>query len=92
MRAQQAAGEGMDDNSATQLGLETHSTGAGIGWLELPHPTQFVLEPAACTMSNGCPCGEGVAVKVREALGISVVVYLVPSSQSDHSINHMTLR
>lgn len=92
MRTRQAAGEGMDDNSATELGQETHSIGAGIGWLELPHPTQFVLEPAACTMSSGCPCGEGVPVKVKEALGTSLVVYLVPSSQNDHSINKVALR
>lgn len=43
-------------------------------------------------MFSGHPYGEGIAIKDREALGNSVLVYHVPSSQSDYSRNQVTLR
>ena len=32
---------------------DSHPTEAGIDWLELSHPSQFVSETAACTVSSG---------------------------------------
>ena len=71
---------------------DSHPIGAGIDWLELSRPSQFVSEPAACTVSSGHPCGEGIAFKVTEALGISVVVYHIPASQRQRPSAQVTLR
>lgn len=69
-----------------QLG-DSHPTGAGIDWLELSRPSHFFSETAACTVSSGCPGGEGIALTVREALGISEVIYHVPYSQRQATLH-----
>jgi hypothetical protein len=57
--------EGIDGNSAKSSLGDSHPIGARIDWLELSHPSQF-----ACTVSSGCPCRKGIALKGKEIQGL----------------------
>lgn len=56
MYAQLGREQCMNANSATELCWETHTPlELGLIGLELSCASQFVSEPAACTVSSGCP-------------------------------------
>jgi len=78
---------GLELRHKAQLG-NSYPIEAGIDWLELSHPSQFVSETAACIVSSG----KGIAVKVGKALAISEMFCHTPYSQRQvilHSRNQV---
>lgn len=87
------SGEGsrwrMDGNSAAELGRETHAP------LELGLIGRPFLSVSVCLSQQPALCPLDVPVNYcqgRDALSISVVIYHMLSSQSDHFRNQVTLR